>query len=110
MVMRCRARCERGRRIVMRCYDVRMSKPAQTGIAAKHGPYHPQDLRRIVESINADARIRHIATAYLPDRDVVVDLVENLRSLLFPGFFGPRDLTEQTLADGVREVLDDVTE
>ena len=34
----------------------------------------------------------------LPSRVAVADLVEDLRALLFPGYFGPADLTAETLA------------
>ena len=93
----------------MRCYHVHMTKQAPAEPAAKHGPYHPQDLRRIAESISADARIRHISNDLLPDRGEVIDIVEKVRWLLFPGFFGPRDLTEPTLTEHVCTLLDDVS-
>ena len=34
----------------------------------------------------------------LPSRDAVVDIVEALRSVLFPGYFGPSDLTPENAA------------
>ncbi len=71
--------------------------------------YHPQDARRLVESIRGDERIRHISAAPLPDREHIIEITERLRWLLFPGFIGPRDLTDANLESRVRDVLDDVT-
>ena len=86
-----------------------MSTPAKAGPPAKHGPYHPQDVRRIVESITADSRTRHISTAYLPDRDEIIQILERLRWLLFPGFFGPRTLSEENLKDHVESIVEDIS-
>lgn len=72
-------------------------------------PQEPLPVRRLVESIMTDQRIRHISTAYLPDRDAVVHILEQLRWLMFPGFFGPRNLSEKTLASHVKSVLDEVS-
>lgn len=74
------------------------------------GVYHPQDLRRMVESIRADARIRHISAAPLPVREEVVDVVARLRWLMFPGFTGPRQLDDAGLDAHVRRVMDDLSE
>lgn len=71
--------------------------------------YHGQDVRRLVESIRADERIRHISAAYLPDRNAIIEILEKLRWLMFPGFFGPRNLSDDTLAEHVKAVLDDVS-
>ena len=72
-------------------------------------PQHPPDVRRLVESIVSDERIRHISTAYLPDRSAVLAALDQLRWLIFPGFFGPRNLSEQTLASHVKSVIDEVS-
>ena len=71
-------------------------------------PAHGQEVRRLVESMVADDRIRHIAAAPLPDREAVAVIVEKLRWLLFPGFFGPRNISESDLLTHVNEVLGDV--
>jgi len=42
----------------------------------------------------------------LPSRDLLADLVEALRSVLFPGYFGPQDLTEETMRFQVGATLD----
>ena len=42
----------------------------------------------------------------LPSRDAVVAIVEALRTALFPGYFGPSDLTEENLAFHIGSTLD----
>jgi serine O-acetyltransferase len=44
----------------------------------------------------------------LPSRDAVIEVVEALRTVLFPGYFGPSDLTEENLAFHIGSTLDRV--
>ena len=68
---------------------------------------------RLTEASDAHERIQHLSSTHLPNRDVVLWILEQLHCVLFPGFFGLRDLTEHTLqahVDGkLREVRDDLT-
>jgi len=63
---------------------------------------------RITASIRSDARTRHITTAHLPDRTVVLHITEKLNWLLYPGFFGPRELSERTLRSHVSSVIHEI--
>jgi hypothetical protein len=56
---------------------------------------------RTTESILADQRTRHLSAAFIPHRREVLRLLDELYTLLFPGFFGPRELTESTVAGRV---------
>lgn len=62
-------------------------------------------IERITRSILADPRISHVGTTHLPDRAAVGELVELIRELVFPGFFGRRDLTHETVSAHVRDLL-----
>ena len=42
----------------------------------------------------------------LPSRDAVVEIVEALRTVLFPGYFGPSDLTDENLNFHIGSTLD----
>ncbi len=42
----------------------------------------------------------------LPSRDVVIDVVEALRTVLFPGYFGPSELTDDNMAFHLGSTLD----
>ncbi len=69
-------------------------------------PGAPSDLtQRLTRSILADERTRHLGETLLPSRDAVAELVDLLRSLIFPGFFGRRGLTRENLPLRVEELL-----
>ena len=53
-------------------------------------------------------RIQQLSTTHLPNRDVVLWILEQLHGVIYPGFFGPRDLTLDTLAEHVLGVLQEV--
>ena len=59
---------------------------------------------RMTASIRAETRIRHICTAYLPHRSAVIQILEWLTWLMFPGFFGPRELSDSSLREHVADV------
>jgi serine O-acetyltransferase len=62
-------------------------------------------VNRLCSSIMGDPRTRHISAAYLPSREAVVHLVDRLTWIMFPGFFGPRDLSPDTLRGHIGAVL-----
>lgn len=55
----------------------------------------------LTDSIRSDARMHHLSGERLPDRGVVLQIIESLRSILFPGFYTSCDLSE----DGIRETV-----
>jgi serine O-acetyltransferase len=58
-------------------------------------------------SLVASARPTHVRREF-PSRTVIYELVEDLRSILFPGFFGPSELTGETLRYHIGATLDKV--
>jgi len=77
--------------------------------AAGIPPSLEEAARRLTGSILADERTRHVSTAYLPDREAVLGIVEKLTWLLFPGFSRPRDVTARTMPIRVASVLTEVS-
>ncbi len=70
-------------------------------------------LGEVVEALCADAPSgrgspRQRCRRKLPSRDRLVELVEALRSVLFPGYFGTQDLTAETMRYQVGSTLDRV--
>ncbi len=59
----------------------------------------------VISSYQAEPRMRHIDAGFLPSRDAVIELVKQLRELIFPGFFGRQNLTSQNLAYHVGELV-----
>lgn len=77
----------------------------RNGVGAT-GPTPKSDLaRRLAESILGDERTRHLGETLLPSREAVAELVDLLRSLMFPGFFGRRGLTRENLPLRIEELL-----
>lgn len=58
-------------------------------------------LDRLVASILTDERTRHFEATHLPDRAAILRVLNEMRSLLFPGFFGRRDLSRDSLSEHV---------
>ena len=72
----------------------------------EHSPRALNDLvAAIVASDLAEPRTRHIDAGSLPNRDAVIAIVKQLRELLFPGYFGKRNLASDTLEYYVGEML-----
>src|SRR5690606_31142673 len=65
-------------------------------------------IERLTASILADGRIFRGRGAALPDRDEVAALVERLRWLAFPGYFGPRHVTVEGMRDHVVSLFTDI--
>jgi serine O-acetyltransferase len=70
---------------------------------------NPTEFKQLVAAIVAsdlgEPRTRHIDAGSLPNRSKVIELVTQLRELLFPGYFGRQHLTSSTLEYHVEEQL-----
>lgn len=64
----------------------------------------------IVASYNADDRTQHIGKTYLPARGEIIQLVEDLLELLYPGYIGRQHLTEHNVAFHVGDLVPRVSE
>ena len=64
---------------------------------------------QLVESILDEPRTRHMGDALLPSRDAVVELVDLVRKLAFPGYFGRRGLTQENIGLHVEELVTTIT-
>jgi len=61
--------------------------------------------QELLDSYLGDARARRISRRYLPSREAIVEILELLLDLMYPGYFGRRDLNEQNLPAYVTEIL-----
>mgnify|MGYP001158820252 CR=1 FL=1 len=82
----------------------RVDRPDPAGIP-EGAPVDAALVARVTESILSDDRTRHLGSTHLPSRHAVNELVEVIRELCFPGFFGRRGLTERTLPLHVQQLL-----
>jgi len=55
-----------------------------------------------------DPRARRISRRYFPSRDAIVEILELLLDLMYPGYFGRRDLDERNLGEYVESLLNDI--
>lgn len=60
---------------------------------------------RLVASMLADPRTCHLGSTVLPSRESAGELVELVRGIMFPGFFGRRPLTQETLERHVQQTV-----
>jgi serine O-acetyltransferase len=69
----------------------------------------PHKLADMVESLLAsyqsDARTHHLDSEFLPSRAEIVEIIGELRELLFPGFFSRQRLTAENIRYHVGELL-----
>ena len=61
--------------------------------------------RELLESYLADDRARRIARRYLPSREAIAEIVQGVLDLMYPGYFGRRDLNRENLGAYVAESL-----
>jgi serine O-acetyltransferase len=57
----------------------------------------------LLDSYLSDERARRISHRYLPSREAIVDILQSVLGLMYPGYFGRRDLNDQNLGAHVAE-------
>ena len=65
---------------------------------------------KLVESTLAHERIQHLNRVFLPNRDVIIDAIQKLRDICFPGYFGKQGLTRQNLAFRTGELVQELSD
>ena len=59
----------------------------------------------LVQSYLGDERARRIAHRYLPSRERIVEILECVLDLMYPGYFGRQDLSRENLGSYVSQLL-----
>jgi serine O-acetyltransferase len=74
-------------------------------LAAPKAPQEP--LERVSEELLAsylgDERARRFSRRYLPSREAIVEILEGVLDLMYPGYFGRRDLTAENVRSHVSQ-------
>jgi serine O-acetyltransferase len=69
--------------------------------AVAHPPSNKAALEALTEefldSYMGDERARRISRRYLPSREAIVEILESVLDLMYPGYFGRRDLSSDNL-------------
>jgi serine O-acetyltransferase len=69
----------------------------------------PAVVQGLVTSILAEPRTQHLNRVFLPSRPEIIHIVERLRQIVYPGYFGPPGLTRENVADRLALMLREVT-
>jgi serine O-acetyltransferase len=56
-----------------------------------------------LDSYRGDTRARRISQRYLPSREAIVEILESVLDLMYPGYFGRRDLNGENLGAHVAQ-------
>src|SRR3990167_2041737 len=64
----------------------------------------------LLESYRKDGRGHHINKQFLPSRDEAIEIVQLLLQLMYPGYFGRQDLTDENVGYHVVVLLSTVRE
>jgi serine O-acetyltransferase len=59
----------------------------------------------LLESYLGDVRARRISHRYLPSREAIVEILESVLDLMYPGYFGRRDLNSENLGAHVVQAV-----
>lgn len=92
--------------------DRRTAESVSAAEAAPAGLETAISLGSVVEKLceanagSACAMARNLEQRALPSRDVVIEMVEALRSVIFPGYFGPSEVNGASLRFHVGSTLD----
>ncbi len=70
----------------------------------------PRVVEALVKSVVNEPRMKHLNRVYLPSRDQIVECIELLRQLVFPGYFGKQGLTSANITYRVGELLTELTD
>jgi serine O-acetyltransferase len=57
----------------------------------------------LLRSYLSDERGRRLSHRYLPSREAIVEILEAVLDLMYPGYFGRRDLDKENLADHIEQ-------
>ncbi len=60
----------------------------------------------LLDSYKSDERARRIAQRYLPSREAIVEILESVLDLMYPGYFGRRDLCALNLDAHVAQLVE----
>jgi serine O-acetyltransferase len=70
-----------------------------TAVATPKSPISPLDTLAVelLDSYLSDERARRVSHRYLPSREAIVAILEGVLDLMYPGYFGRRDLSQENL-------------
>ncbi len=82
-------------------------RPTMLPMNTEHQP-HDSTIDSLIASILANPSGRHLSDTRLPDQGTVVRLLDEMRAVMFPGFFGRRNLDRNSLPNHIESTLHDL--
>ncbi len=70
----------------------------------------PEIVNSLVSSITALPTMKHLGRVYLPNRDVIIQVIMRLRETMFPGYFGKQGLTNENINYHIGELVNDLAD
>jgi serine O-acetyltransferase len=70
----------------------------------------PKVVDSLVKSITTEPRMQHLNRVFLPSRDAIVQAIEILRQMIYPGYFGQQGLTSQNITYRMGELVIELTD
>jgi serine O-acetyltransferase len=70
----------------------------------------PGVVQAVVASVLSEPRMQHLNRVYLPSRDEIIQIIERLRQIVFPGYFGQQGLTTENVTYRIGELVIEITD
>jgi serine O-acetyltransferase len=70
----------------------------------------PAVVDALVKSITGEPRMQHLNRVFLPSRDAIVQAIEILRQMIYPGYFGQQGLTTHNVTYRMGELVIELTD
>src|SRR5271155_5035955 len=70
----------------------------------------PKVVDSLVKSITTEPRMQHLNRVFLTSRDAIVQGIEILRQIIYPGYFGQQGLTSHNINYRMGELVIELTE
>ena len=70
----------------------------------------PIVVEALVKSVVAQPTMQHLNRVYLPSREQIIQAIEGLQQLIFPGYFGKQGLTSTNVTFRIGELVGELTE
>lgn len=70
----------------------------------------PDVVERLVRSVVDEPRMQHLNRVFLPIRDAIINSIDLMRQIVYPGYFGKQGLTSQNISFRLGELVIDLTD
>jgi serine O-acetyltransferase len=65
----------------------------------------PAIIDELVGSLGGEPGLQHLNRVYLPSKELIIDAIQRLRQIIFPGYFGEQGLTIANISHHIGELV-----